>query len=314
MLCLVAVLAIFVLQATSLAEQVDVAPVNVVKVGNILISEEDVNKKTQRLLPMQVSFHGSITADKIADVKEKALKELIDRAYKVQYAIDDEVSIDAVAFENDWQDRLSKNPQAASAQASQLNKVRADLYLNQLARRAEEVAVDQKIAVSEEAVSDYYKINKEKYYRPKLYTASHVFVKVDPSDNAEELDEKKTRAETLYKRAVSGEDFYNLAYYESDDRSKFVGGSLGSFHAGQTVPEFDATIQAMKPGDIVGPVRTMYGFHVIKLDSVDVERQMEFSEVSAKIRKNLEEEQREKLYEQWMSELKVRYPVEHFDR
>lgn len=259
---------------------------------------------------MQVSFHGSLTADKLAEVKEKALSELIDRAYKVQYAIDEEISIDAVSFEEDWQKRLAKNTQwARSASASQVDKVRADIYLDQLARRAEEVAVGEKIAISEHVVSSYYDENKEKYFRPKLYTASHVLVKVDPSENAEENEKKRERAEELYERALAGEDFYNLAYYESDDRSRYVGGSLGSFHAGQTVAEFDSAIQTMKPGDIVGPIRTMYGFHIIRLDALDEQRQMRFDEVSAKIRAQMEEREREQLYDKWMSQLKERYPL-----
>jgi parvulin-like peptidyl-prolyl isomerase len=66
----------------------------------------------------------------------------------------------------------------------------------------------------------------------------------------------------------------------------------------------------MKPGEIVGPIRTMYGFHVIKLDSVDEPRQLSFDEVAVKIRTNLEEAEREKINEQWMSALKDKYPVE----
>lgn len=311
---------VFVLLAVTLLSQIVVAAeeaapaeVKVVKVGNIVINQSDVDQRAQRLMPMQVSFHGAISAEKIAEVKEKALEELIARAYKVQYAIENEIAVDAAAFEKEWQERLSKNAEAARrASAAQLSKVRADLYLDKLAARAEEVAVEEKIKISDQVVSDYYAQNKEKYFRPEQYTASHVFVKVDPSDNAEEKAEKLARAEALYKRALTGEDFYNLAYYESDDRSKYVGGSLGTFHAGQTVPEFDAAIQKMKPGEIVGPVRTMYGFHIIKLDALEDARQLRFDEVSSKIRATMEAAEREQLYEKWMSELKKAFPVEHF--
>jgi parvulin-like peptidyl-prolyl isomerase len=315
-LCIFFLLAVTVLPNTVVAaEQTAPAAVRVVKVGNIMINQFDVDQRAQRLMPMQVSFHGGISAEKIAEVKALALDELIDRAYKVQYAIDNEIVIDAVAFEKEWQERLAKNPEAVSkASAAQLSKVRADLYLDKLAARAEEVAVEEKIKVSDQVVADYYEVNKEKYFRPEQYTASHVFVKVDPSDNAEEKAEKLARAEALYERALTGEDFYNLAYYESDDRSKYVGGSLGTFHAGQTVPEFDSAIQKMKAGEIVGPIRTMYGFHIIKLDSLDDARQLRFDEVSAKIRATMEETERKQYYEAWMSELTKSFPVERFDQ
>jgi parvulin-like peptidyl-prolyl isomerase len=307
-------LAVTVLPNTvAAAEQTAPVAVKVVKVGNIVINQFDVNQRAQRLMPMQVSFHGAISAEKIAELKEAALDELIDRAYKVQYAIDNEIAIDAVVFEKEWQERLTKNAEAVKkASAAQLSKARADIYLDKLAARAEEVAVEEKIKISDQVVSDYYAKNKEKYFRPEQYTASHVFVKVDPSDNAAEKAEKLARAEALYERALTGEDFYNLAYYESDDRSKYVGGSLGTFHAGQTVPEFDAAIQKMKAGEIVGPIRTMYGFHIIKLDALDDARQLRFDEVSSKIRTTMEDTERKKYYEAWMSELTKAFPVERF--
>jgi parvulin-like peptidyl-prolyl isomerase len=233
----------------------------------------------------------------------------------VQYAIDEEISIEASVFDKEWQKMLSKNPQLADyVKTPQVSKLKADIYLNLLARKAEALSVDQMVTITDEEVAAYYATNKAKFFRPKLFTASHVFVKVDPSDNAEEKQIKQARAEELFKRALAGEDFYNLAYYESDDRSKYVGGSLGSFHAGQTVSEFDAAIQQMKPGEIAGPVRTMYGFHVIKLDKVDDERQLQFEEVSAKIRTSLVESERDALYKQWMSNLKEKYPLERLDQ
>ena len=298
-----------------IAEQNAQVAVRIVKVGNMIITQTDIDRRAQKLLPMQVSFHGGIDNEKIAEIKQEALDELVSRAYKVQYAIDGEISIDATYFESEWQKKLSKNPKLADySQTAMFSKIKAELYLDLLANKAETVAVDEKITVSDQEVAAYYADNSKKYFRPELFTASHVFVKVDPADNAEEKAAKSARADELFKRAQTGEDFYNLAYYESDDRSKYVGGSLGAFHAGQTVPEFDAAIKAMKPGDIVGPVRTMYGFHIIKLDAVDEERQLQFDEVSAKIRTLLEQTEREQLYEQWMAKLKENYPLERFDK
>jgi parvulin-like peptidyl-prolyl isomerase len=114
----------------------------------------------------------------------------------------------------------------------------------------------------------------------------------------------------LLERAKAGEDFFNLAYYESDDRSKYVGGSLGTFHAGQTVAEFDAEIQKMNAGDIAGPVRTLYGYHIIKLDEVQEARQLTFEQSAEKVQARLKEEQRKKLYDEWMSGLKVKFPLQ----
>lgn len=297
------------------AEQADQASEKVAKVGNLIITRADVDRRAQVLMPMQGGFHGSVKADKIIEIKKTALDELIVRSYKVQYAIDEELSIDSSVFDAEWQKRLSKNPKLAEyEQTPQVNKIKADIYLDLLARKAESVAVDAKVTVNDDEVAAYYAANKSMYFRPRLYTASHVFVRVDPSDNAEEKAVKRARADALFARAKAGEDFYNLAYYESDDRSKYVGGSLGSFHAGQTVPEFDATIQKMQTGEIAGPIRTMYGFHIVKLDKVDDERQLSFDDVSAKVRARLVEIERKRIYDQWLSDLRAKYLLERFDR
>jgi parvulin-like peptidyl-prolyl isomerase len=123
--------------------------------------------------------------------------------------------------------------------------VRAGLYRKLLAMRAEEIVVNDRVEFSDEEVSASYAKHGEMFFQPKTYTASHILVKVDPASNAEERQLIKSRAEDLRDRAKAGEDFYNLAYYESDDRSKYVGGSLGTFHAGQTVAEFDEAIKNM---------------------------------------------------------------------
>lgn len=286
--------------------------VGVVKVGSLVINQFEVDRRVQKLIPMQLSFHGSLAEEKKEQIKKKALNELIDRAYKVQYAIAEEISVDGGDFEKEWQKVLSKKPQLKDPSiAHMVSKLRADLYLDFLADAAEKSAVDSKVLVNDDDVKAFYEENKKMYFRPKLFTVSHVFIKVDPSTNKEEREKKKERAQKLYERAVSGEDFYNLAYYESEDKSKYVGGSLGTFHRGETISEFDSVIKDMNPGEIVGPVLSRFGYHIIKLDGYEDERQLAFDEVAEKIRTKLKSEERSKIYKDWMASLSERFVLEY---
>ena len=288
---------------------------NILKVGNLVLTKLDLDFRIQEILPMQVNFHGGMKAEKMAEINEQALDNLITITHKALYAIDEELSVDPETFEKEWQKRLTKTKNfSEKAQPYLWSKVRADFYRKFLAKRAEEVAVNERVKVSDDEVSTYYAENKEMFFRPKLFTASHILVKVDPASNTEERELLRLRAEDLLTRARAGEDFYNLAYYESDDRTKYVGGSLGSFHGGQTVPEFDEVVQAMQPGEISDLVKTMYGFHIIKLDALGEERQLTFEEAAPKIRTQLAETKRKQLYASWMSKLKEQYPVEHLDQ
>ena len=295
--------------AVAAASAVD-KPQAIVKIGNIVVNEQDVQRELQRRLPLQVSFHGSIKPERLEQMRTEALEAVTERTYKVQYALDNEIALDAAGFEKEWADFQEKNKGLKDLPSEAKGVYRSDFYFERLAKKAEEIAVDKKVTVTDAEVKKYYEENKKNYYVQKLYKASHVFVKVMPEETAEEKAAKLARAEKLYERAKAGEDFYNLAYYESDDRSKYVGGSLGSFHAGQTVQEFDEALQKMKVGEISKPVRTMYGYHIIRLDEVTEPRQLSFDEAAVKIRTNFTEERRKQLYEEWMKQLRQKYPAQ----
>jgi parvulin-like peptidyl-prolyl isomerase len=291
---------------------------DVAKVGNVIVTQLDVEREVQKRLPLQVSFHGGINPEKMAEIKAESFDAAVTRAYKVQYAIDEEVAVDPVKLDADWQEmraRAKVPPGMAPEEAArQLELMKASLYLDALAKAAMQDAVEQHIDVQEEEVKAYYKENKERYYRPKLYTASQIFISVEPAATAEERAAGLKKAEALLEQARAGEDFYNLAYYNSDDRTKYVGGSLGTFHAGQTVEEFDVAVQKMEPGEIAGPVKTIYGYHVIRLDDVQVEKQMEYDEVAPLIRKQLVKDERKQLYDKWMAGLREKYTLQRYDQ
>lgn len=280
------------------------------KIGSLTIDEQDIQREMQKRIPMQVSFHGGIKPEKLEQIRKEAEKVLVERAYKVQYALEKELSVDAVSIDAEWSAALKKNPGLASASVNEQGKLKSAMYQELLAQKAEDEAVTSKVSVSEKDIRDYYENNKNQYFQPKLFKASHVFVKVDPAETVEEKSAKRQKAEKLFERAKAGEDFYNLAYYESDDRSRYVGGSLGSFHAGQTVREFDAALQQLKPGEIAGPVKTLYGYHIIKLDDVQEGRQLTFEQAAERVRAKLQEDRRKQLYDDWMKALRQKYPLQ----
>ena len=287
----------------ALAEETSVA-----KVGSVVISEDEFQYEIQKRLPA-VSFHGNLKPETLEKIRKEAKELLVTRAYKVNYAYEQKLSVGKEAVNADWATFAGKNPGVAKATPYEVEKLKEFRHQDLLAKLAEEQAVDSKVMVSDGEVKKFYEANKSQYFQQKLFKASHIMVKVDPSSNKEQKAALKQKAEKILERAKAGEDFFNLAYYESDDRSKYVGGSLGMFHAGQTVPEFDAEIQKMKAGEIAGPVLTLYGYHIIKLDEVQDARQLSFEQVEDKVRSRLKEDKRKKLYDEWMNALRQKYPL-----
>lgn len=82
-------------------------------------------------------------------------------------------------------------------------------------------------------------------------------------------DEAKAKAQKVYEEIKAGRDFTEAAKEYSDDRSnKDKGGDLGAFARGMMVPEFEQAAFALKPGEISEPVKTPYGWHIIKVEKL----------------------------------------------
>lgn len=85
-----------------------------------------------------------------------------------------------------------------------------------------------------------------------------------PPDVTRSKKEALALAKEVLKKAQAGEDFAELARMFSSCPSKARGGDLGTFRKGQMIAEFEAAVRKAKVGQIVGPVETLFGYHVIK--------------------------------------------------
>lgn len=308
-LCALAVLASFPVSALAASDVV-------ARVGGVPITAFELEVKSQKLLPLHSSFHSGVSKETIQEVREKALNELIERNLKVRYALHEEIPVPNEKVEKAFREsreRFSTEEAFREAAGGDLGSYRASIYRALLAKKAENMAVHSRVSVTEEDVRAYYDENKHRFKMPRQFKASHILVKVDPSATAKTKEELKQKARELASRAQQGEDFYNLAYYNSDDRTRYVGGDLGYFHKGQMVSKFEKGVLELEPGEISDPVRTMYGWHIIKLVEDNPSRQMSYETMREKLRQKLEKEQRDAYYEEWMSSLRDKFRVERMD-
>jgi peptidyl-prolyl cis-trans isomerase C len=159
--------------------------------------------------------------------------------------------------------------------------------------------IESKVKVSDQEVKDYYEKNKEKFAPVTQIKASHILVKTE--------DEAKKILERLKK----GEDFAQLAKkYSIDTVSAKNGGELGYFSRGQMVPEFEAAASRLKPGEISGPVKTKFGYHIIKVTDKKVGQVVEFEKVKNLISQNLMGEKQKEVFDSYIEGLKKSYKVE----
>jgi peptidyl-prolyl cis-trans isomerase SurA len=104
--------------------------------------------------------------------------------------------------------------------------------------------------------------------RPPTITFQQLVIPPQPSETA--LEEARMLADTVMRRLSNREDFAQLARRYSDDAaSRDMGGDLGFFKRGDMVPQFErAVFEMLRPGEISPPVRTAFGYHIIKLERV----------------------------------------------
>lgn len=98
-------------------------------------------------------------------------------------------------------------------------------------------------------------------------TVAHLFIKIPANATDDDKAKAKAKIDSLYQRATEGEKWEDLvSKYSEDKTSAPNGGKLNSFGSGQMVPEFEEAAFALKnPGNISQPVKSKYGWHIIKL-------------------------------------------------
>lgn len=123
--------------------------------------------------------------------------------------------------------------------------------------------------VNEADLQAYYEERKASLKTKEQRRASHILISVAADADEETVAKARAEADAIRARLEAGEDFAKLAKENSDDPgSAKQGGDLGFFNSGDMVPAFDKTVFAMNKGDISGPVRSQFGFHIIKLTDV----------------------------------------------
>ncbi len=144
-----------------------------------------------------------------------------------------------------------------------------------------------KVTVSEDDIRDYYESNLEKFKSQKTVQARHILIKVDPNAKPDEVEGARQRIENVLKLANAGQDFAELARQYSEGPTKTKGGDLGTFGRQDMVKPFADKAFSMEAGQISEPVRTDFGWHIIKVEQVNPAATRSLNEARAEIQKNL---------------------------
>ena len=143
------------------------------------------------------------------------------------------------------------------------------------------------INITGDDIQDYYEANLEEFGTDKTVEARHILIKIDREADPEAVEEGRNKAIDILKKAREGKDFGELARQYSACPSKDNGGRLGAFKKEAMVKPFADMAFSMKAGEISEPVRTRFGWHIIKVEKINEESTLSLEEAKKSIRKKL---------------------------
>ncbi|MED4073001.1 foldase protein PrsA [Priestia endophytica] len=154
------------------------------------------------------------------------------------------------------------------------------------------------IKITEKEMKEYFNENKDSFAQAAQVKASHILV--DDEKTAKEIKEKLDK----------GEDFATLAKkYSTDTATSESGGELGYFEEGTMTDEFDKKAFSMKKGEISDPVKTDYGYHIIKVEDVKEAKQASYKDSKAQVKEAIFNEKLQTEYSTWLEKKKKEYDI-----
>ncbi len=153
------------------------------------------------------------------------------------------------------------------------------------------------LEVTEEQLQEFFDQNRREYRSAEQRDASHILLAMDSDAGSGEADETRQKALDLIARINAGESFEALAEEFSDDPASGAdGGSLGAFERGVMVGPFEEAAFSMAEGDISEPVRSDFGYHIIRLNSIIAEQGKSFEDVRDELDQRYRKEQADQAF------------------
>lgn len=290
-------------------------------VNDEIVTLYEVNREAQPVI-REAEKKSALNNDTRRQIRGAALEHLIEKKLVEQKVKELNIKVTDEEIRQAIEDVKKQNNMASqdvlvTALASQ--GLTFEQYRSQLKEQIEKlklvsIEVRAKIQVGESEMREYYEANRSKYSEEDTFQARHIFIRTNEKAPAEEIKRTMTTALMVLAEAKSGKDFAELARsYSEDPAARKDGGALGTFKKGDMMPELEAAILAMKPGEISELVYTASGFHIVKLEERTTGKMKPFDSVKTEIEEALYRKKSEERFAQWAKELRSKASIEMKD-
>jgi len=162
--------------------------------------------------------------------------------------------------------------------------------------------IEENAVVTDAEIKEFYGTNPDKFKTGPEIRASHILV------------ETEEKANDILNSIIKGESFAELAKtFSIDTGSAQNGGDLGYFSRGRMVPEFEEAAFSLKKGEVSKPVKTTYGYHILKATDKREGTQVELKDTKETIHKQLVNEKQKALFDSYIERLKKKSEIKKDD-
>ena len=248
-------------------------------------------------------------------IRERIIEELVMRQIMLAEVAKQGISLSDSEFAEIKQELAAELPAGTTLETymAETGTTETEMREQMAVRKMIMAKADALAKPTDEEIQKFYDENKEGFAQGETVTASHILIKLDPTDDEAAKAAKRARIEDLRKQALEGADFAELAKANSDCPSASAGGDLGSFGKGQMVPEFEDAAFSQPTGSVGEVVETQFGYHLIKVTEHQEAKAIDFNEAKARISDILFSQKQQDAVKEYVEGLRKQADVQRFD-
>ena len=248
-------------------------------------------------------------------IRERIVEELVMRQIMLAEVAKQGISLSDSEFAEIKQELAAELPAGTTLETymAETGTTETEMREQMAVRKMIMAKADALAKPTDEEIQKFYDENKEGFAQGETVTASHILIKLDPTDDEAAKAAKRARIEDLRKQALEGADFAELAKANSDCPSASAGGDLGSFGKGQMVPEFEDAAFSQPTGSVGEVVETQFGYHLIKVTEHQEAKAIDFNEAKARISDILFSQKQQDAVKEYVEGLRKQADVQRFD-
>jgi len=225
-------------------------------------------------------YHGNITPDRLAQLKEEVTRDLIDSVLLTQEAKRRELVPDEEKIQlelKQFDERYANDSGWQRDKETFLPVLRQQLESRELLAMLES-SVRSDILITEPLKKQFYADNPDVFVFPVRNKVSLILIKVSPSALSEEWDRVHSLMDSIATRILAGESFADLAKEFSVDSTASKGGDMGYQHKGTLHADVEKVIEGLKVGELSKPIRILEGYVLLKLEDVIPEQKINYAD------------------------------------